>query len=83
MLGKTCSLFRYDACTFGISEEKRKTARATVYGITNNINTLTIELSSFGYRQKGRRIGEAFCPEHIIYISKGIILSCSSFFHHQ
>ena len=42
ILGRYCSIFRYDACTFGISNEKKKTARAQIFNLTNNINTLTI-----------------------------------------
>jgi hypothetical protein len=61
------------ACTFGISPDKEHTARAAVYDLTGNINTLTIEMSSFGFKSKLSKVGQGFTPKDIDSIGKTII----------
>jgi hypothetical protein len=44
--------FRYKACTFGITRDKKETARAAFFDITKSINIVTIEISTFGFVSK-------------------------------
>ena len=52
--GKKNPMFKYCACTFGISKDKSTTARAAAFEITKNVNIMTIEISSFGLQLKNQ-----------------------------
>jgi hypothetical protein len=73
LLSKSTSLFRYGACTFGIAGEKQYTARASVFGMTNNVNTVTIELSAYGYKVIGRKYAIPYTPTHIRSVANSIL----------
>jgi cytosolic carboxypeptidase protein 2/3 len=42
LLSKMTSLFRYRSCTFGISKDKKQTARAALFEMTKNANIVTV-----------------------------------------
>jgi hypothetical protein len=65
LLSKLTTLFKYGSCTFGITREKRSTARAALYEMTKNNNIVTIEMSSFGFFDKIASIGQPFTLLHM------------------
>lgn len=71
LMAQTTPIFRYPACTFGITSEKEHTARAAVFGLTKNVNTLTVEMSIFGFRE-GQNRPRPFQPEHIAVLGKSV-----------
>ena len=42
LISRLSPLFRYRACTFGITRDKRSTARAALYEMSSESNVITI-----------------------------------------
>jgi len=47
--------------------------------MTNNVNTVTIELSAFGYKPKGKKYAIPYTPKHISVISRSILKTYYSY----
>ena len=73
MISSYSPFFRYRACTFGIVGDKKHTARAAIFGITNSINTLTVEVSAYGFKLHERRYAFPFTPGNIRNIARAIL----------
>lgn len=43
--------------------------------MTNNVNTVTIELSAYGYKVMGRKYAIPYTPAHIKTIARSILKS--------
>lgn len=56
MISKLNNSFNFNQCTYELSRQKEKTARAFVFKNFNVLNCLTLEVSFYGFRKDNKVI---------------------------